>query len=84
MELSKKLSPEYLTYDNTELGVLIAIDKVDQIIIKKFWKKNKGKSTIESDTIQGFPFVQDDAQDSLKIDFSEQKTYFIRDLVKFD
>lgn len=83
MELSKTLGTEHLIYDNTVLGYLIAIDKTDQKIIKNFWKKNKGKSTIEKDVIGGYRLVQDDEQDSLKIDFEERRDYLIRDLVKF-
>ncbi|NOQ75726.1 MAG: hypothetical protein GQ574_27210 [Crocinitomix sp.] len=83
MELSKTLGTEHLIYDNTALGFLIAIDKADQKIIKKFWKKYKGKSIVEADVIEGYRLVQDDEQDSLKIDFSERKEYLIRDLVKF-
>ncbi|MFT5821250.1 MAG: hypothetical protein ACI8ZM_002502 [Crocinitomix sp.] len=83
MELSKTLGTEHLIYDNTVLGFLIAIDKSDQKIIKKFWKKYKGKSIVEADAIEGYRLVQDDEQDSLKIDFSEKVEYLIRDLVKF-
>lgn len=84
MELHKKLSNDYLVYEHKELGLLVAIEKADQIMIKKFWKKNKGKSILEKDVIKGYPFVYDEEQDSLKIDFSEQKEYAIRSLVKFD
>lgn len=83
MQLIKNLGIEHLIYDNSAQGCLVAIDKSDQKIIKKFWKKYKGKSIIENDTIKGYPLVQDDEQDSLKIDFSEQKEYLIKDLAKF-
>jgi hypothetical protein len=83
MQLIKNLGIEHLIYENTALGFLVAIDKSDQKIIKKFWKKHKGKSVIENDTIMAYPLVQDEEQDSLKIDFAEQQEYLIRDLVKF-
>ena len=83
MPLNKNLGVEHLIYENSALGCLVAIDKADQKIIKKFWKKNKGKSVAEKDAIVGFPLVQDDEQNSLKIDFSEKQQYLIRDLVKF-
>jgi hypothetical protein len=83
MQLNKILGTEYLIYDNSSLGILVAIDKKNQQIIKKYWKRNKGKSVLEADMIKGFSMIQDDEQDSLKIDFSEEKEYLIRDLVKY-
>ena len=84
MKLNTNLGTEYLIYENAALGILVAIDKKEQKLIKQFWKKNKGKSMVENNTINGFPLIHSEEQDSLKIDFSEQKSYLIKDLVKFD
>lgn len=83
MELNTTLGTEHFIYENTALGLLVAIAKNDQKSIKQFWKKNKGKSAVENNVIKGYPLIQDDEQDSLKIDFTERKEYFIKDLVKF-
>ena len=52
--------------------------------MKAYWKLNKGKSELPADLIKGFPMIHDEEQDSLKIDFSEENTYEIRTLNKFD
>ncbi len=83
MQINENLGVEYLIYENSALGCLIAIAKPDQKSIKKFWKKFKGKSDVPADAIKGYPLVQDDEQDSLKIDFSVEQEFLIRDLVKF-
>ena len=52
--------------------------------MKTYWKLNKGKSELPADLIKGFPMIHDEEQDSLKIDFTEEKSYEIRELNKFD
>jgi len=52
-------------------------------MIKKYWK-TKDKSKLDHTKISGFPFVQTEEQESLKIDFSNQLEYEIVNLKKFD
>lgn len=84
MGMIKKIGEEYLIYEHKERACLIAIKKEDQQFIKKFWKKNKGKSVIGNDLINAYPLVNDKEQNSLKIDFSEQITCEIQHLAKFE
>ena len=82
MPVLKKLDNEFLIYKETELSVLVAVRKTDQSKIKKYWKsKDKAK---EEQLISGFPFIQTEEQDSLKIDFETEKEYEIVNLKKFD
>ena len=83
MALLRKLDDEYLVYEESELAMLVAIRKSDQIKIKKYWK-TKDKSKLTDTTISGFPFIQTDEQESLKIDFTEEGIYEIVNLKKFD
>jgi len=83
MAVIKKQQDEFLIYEEIELGILVAIKKVDQSLIKWYWKA-KDKSSVEVTTVSGFPFVQTDEQESLKIDFTEPSTYKISQLKKFD
>lgn len=82
MPVLKKLDNEFLIYEETVLLLLVAVRKEDQKKIKKYWKsKDKSK---EEDMICGFPFVQTEEQDSLKIDFETEMNYEIVNLKKFD
>jgi len=83
MAVIKKQENEFLIYEETELAVLVAIRKADQKMIKKYWK-TKDKSKLDHTKISGFPFVQTEEQESLKIDFSNQLEYEIVNLKKFD
>ncbi len=80
----KKLGTQHFIYEYEEKGLLVAIEKADLSTIKKFWKKYKGKSSIPDDTVMGYPFVFDEEQDSMKIDFTEKKAFPIKGLKKFD
>ena len=82
MGLLKKQGDDFLIYEESELSVLVAIRKADQNRIKKYWK-SKDKSSVE-ETISGFPFIQTEEQESLKIDFSKEQEYQIANLKKFD
>ena len=82
MGLLKKQGDDFLVYEDSELSVLVAIRMVDQKKIKKFWK-TKDKSTVEG-KISGFPFIQTEEQESLKIDFTVEQEYEIVNLKKFD
>jgi hypothetical protein len=84
MGILKKEGGDHLVYTLENEGILVAIEKQQASSIKKYWKKYKGKPEQPDDTISGFPFVHDDAQNSLKIDFSEEKHYCIKLLKKFE
>ena len=84
MGILKKEGGDHLVYEVEGQGILVAIEKAQSSAIKKYWKKYKGKSEQPDDTIQGFPFIHDEEQDSLKIDFTEEHSYTIRLLKKFD
>lgn len=78
------LGSDYFIYEHTKLGVLVAVNVNDLKEMKAYWKLNKGKSDLPPDLIKGFPMIHDKEQDSLKIDFTEEKSYEIRALNKFD
>ena len=83
MALLKRQDDEFLVYEESEQSILVAIRKSDQIKIKKYWK-TKDKSKVTETTIAGFPFIQTEEQESLKIDFSKESEYEIVHLKKFD
>jgi hypothetical protein len=74
---------QQLIFENVKLGILVAIQATDQVIIKKFWKTYKGKSIIPEDEIEGFPMINDDEFNSLKIDFDSPSKFLIKDLKFF-
>lgn len=82
MDINKKSESQYLIYEEGELGILVAIHKSDQTIIKKYWK-SKGERDLSA-SIAGHPFVHDEEQDSLKIDFNQEQQYLITNLKKFN
>jgi hypothetical protein len=83
MTILRKTESDFQIYENTDLGILVAIKTSDNSTIKAFWKANKGKSIPANDTISGHPFVFDEEQGSLKIDFSQVNTYEIKYLQKY-
>lgn len=72
---------EFLIYEESEIGILVAIRKTDQTILKKYWKTKGEKDSAA--LISGYPLVHDEEQDSLKIDFSNEQEYTISNLIKF-
>jgi hypothetical protein len=78
------IGTEYLIYENEKSNQLVAIDKSNQSIIKNFWKSYKGKANLPADTVNGYMFIPDAEQKSLKIDFSKELTFEIKHLKKFD
>ncbi len=84
MAVIRKEGGDHLVYEHEQLGILIAIEKANQSIIKKFWKKYKGKREVGKDTVKGFPFRFDEEQESLKIDFSAEGEFEVRLLRKFE
>jgi threonine aldolase len=63
------------------LECLVAIHRDDCKTIKAWRKKTKGQKEKPSELIAGYKFVLDEEFDSLKIDFSKELTFEIRDLV---
>lgn len=82
MGILLKSQDSYFIYEEKELGILVAIEKEDQKLIKKYWK-SKDKSEITT-KIGGFPLIQTEEQESLKIDFTKKIEYEISHLDKFD
>jgi hypothetical protein len=83
MALIKKSGGNQLIYELEDQGILVAIEKQRISSIKKYWEKYKGKSEQSDDTVLGFPFIHDEEQNSLKIDFSEEQFYCVKLLKKF-
>ena len=69
-------------YENTALGILVAIDKSERKLISSTQKKfkNKAKSGLK---VKGYKFIMDEEFKSLKIDFSQEFYFEIMDLVAF-
>lgn len=84
MAILRKVADQHFIYENEEQGILVAIEKDDTTLIKKYWKKNKGKKTLEEDLISGYNLVLDEEHQSLKIDFSEKVEHPIKFLKKFN
>ncbi len=82
MQEIKINTPKFITYEETELGILVAVNLENQKVIKQFWK-TKDKSQVKPKTVKGYAFIHDEEQDSLKIDFSEEKEFEIKNLQKF-
>ena len=82
MGILRKEAHAFVIYENQALGKLVAIPTSDQLKLKTYWKA-KDKTQIDA-FVEGFPFVQTDEQESLKIDFSKGESYSIPDLKKFN
>ena len=74
---------DHIIYENISEGMLVAITEENNKKIKEFFKKNKGKKKLPSTKIKGFWFVIDKEYDSLKIDFSNELDFQIKDLKLF-
>lgn len=83
MGIIRKSEDQHYIYEHSELAVLVAIDKEQVNLIKKFWKSNKGKKDLPNDTVKGHRFVHDDEQESLKIDFENMEDFEIKLLQKY-
>jgi len=80
MDIKMPKKPILLTYEETELGILIAMEATELAKINEY-RKSQGKSS--ANTIFAHPFVYCDIQDSLKIDFDQKNEYLIDNLKKF-
>jgi len=70
-------------YENLAEGILVAISDEQNSKILDFQKKNRGKKKSPSTKVKGFHFVLDKEFDSLKIDFSVEVDFIIKDLKLF-
>ena len=84
MAILRKEESQYKIFEHVALGILVAIAEQDISAIKQFQKLHKGKKEFPVDKINGFPFIYDIEQASLKIDFTSKHEYEIRHLKKFD
>jgi hypothetical protein len=83
MGIIRKSEDQHFVYEHTELGILVAVGKEDTAKIKSFWKTNKAKTNPANDTIEGYKFVFDEEQESLKIDFEKLEKFEIKFLSKY-
>ncbi|MDG1427487.1 MAG: hypothetical protein P8H56_11145 [Crocinitomicaceae bacterium] len=81
MEINTKSEDEFIIYEDVDQGILVALKKAEQLLVKKYWK-SKGTGD-ESMTVNGFVLVHDEEQESLKIDFSSKHIFQISSLSKF-
>lgn len=81
MEFKFPKNEPLFTYEETELGILIALEKSELTKINQY-RKNKGEKV--PNTVTGYPFVHSDEQNSLKIDFEQKQEYLIDNLKKFN
>jgi hypothetical protein len=70
-------------YEHLQLGVLVAISSDDNSLARDFFKKYKGKKPMPSDKILGYKMIVDEEFDTLKIDFSTNFYFLIKDLKLF-
>lgn len=78
-------TPSYNYYSHSITNSLVAIERTESKAIGKAFKKYKKAALISDElVVKGFPFVLDEEYQSLKIDFSEEQSYKIKDLEKAD
>ncbi|MCU4174809.1 hypothetical protein [Carboxylicivirga sp. N1Y90] len=82
MGILRTIKSDYEMYENSALECFVAIQRDDCKEIKAFNKKNKGQKNKPSQKIKGFKFVMDEEFESLKIDFTTEHQFEIRDLAK--
>lgn len=80
MDIKMPKKPILLTYEETELGILIAMEATELVKINEY-RKSQGKGAVN--TVSAYPFVHCDIQNSLKIDFDQKNEYLIDNLEKF-
>ena len=81
MDIQMPKKPILLTYEETEVGILIAMEATELAKINAYRKSN-GKDAVN--TVSAYPFVHCDEQESLKIDFDQKNEYLIDNLKKFN
>ena len=76
-------TPSYNYYAHSITTGLVAVERTESKAIGKAFKKYKRAEKIPDDLIvKGYPFVLDEEYQSLKINFSEEFSYKIKDLEK--
>tara|TARA_B110000977_G_scaffold181308_1_gene241838 strand:+ start:286 stop:546 length:261 start_codon:yes stop_codon:yes gene_type:complete len=70
-------------YEHQKLAVLVAVSNENNSIVRDFFKKYKGKNLQPSDTVEVYKMIVDEEFGSLKIDFSKNFEFFIKDLKLF-
>lgn len=76
-------TPIYNHYSNTITNGLVAIEREASKAIGKAFKKYKKAETIPNElTVRGYNFILDEEYDSLKIDFTNELEFKIKDLAK--
>ncbi len=82
MGIIRNIKSDYEVYENMALECLVAIERNDCETIKAYRKKYKGKVPLPREQVKGYKFVIDEEFQSLKIDFTEQHQFEIKDLDK--
>ncbi len=82
MGILRTIKSDYEMYEHESLECFVAIQRDDCKAIKAYYKKNKGQKTMPGAKIKGFKFVMDEEFESLKIDFSNELQFEIRELKK--
>ncbi|WP_430816134.1 hypothetical protein [Carboxylicivirga sp. RSCT41] len=82
MGILRNIKSDYEIYENQGMECLVAIQRDECRQIKVYRKKYKGKEPLPSQTIKGYKFVMDEEFESLKIDFSKEYQFEIKDLIK--
>lgn len=82
MAILRTIKSDYEMYENKSLESFVAIQRDDCKAIKAYFKKNKGQKNMPGQKIKGHKFVNDEEFESLKIDFSKEHEFEIRDLAK--
>jgi len=78
-------TPIYNNYTDTNTNGLVAIERNESKAIGKAFKKHKKAEAIPSNlTVKGYAFIIDEEYQSLKIDFSKELEFKIKDLEKAD
>lgn len=76
-------TPSYNYYAHSD--ILVAVERTESKAIGKAFKKYKKAELVPEDlVVKGFPFVLDEEYESLKIDFSQEQSYKIKNLEKAD
>ena len=83
MPILPSQNKEHIIYENISEGMLVAISEENSKKVAEFFKKNKGKKKLPQTKIKGFIFVMDEEYNSLKIDFTKEIDFLIKDLKLF-
>lgn len=82
MGILREVKSDYEMYEHQTLECFVAIERDDCKEIKAYYKANKGKKPLPSQKVKGYRFILDEEFASLKIDFSEEHQFEIKELSK--